>query len=171
MPYGPTVAPISNRISALGSTPALIHFTLCIVRHIDQSKLVEHPVDIGHAPDIAQRFWTVNHRSDLFYTAQRKQYRPSRQALTAFSTIDPQFLGQFPIPPGLDLIRKRQSGYRLEPLSLKSNRTLPEMLFIMTALQRFNCFLPLPHSSKSLCHNADLVSVTFLSEIHAFLIR
>ena len=108
MPYGPTVAPISNRISALGSTPALIHFTLCIVRHIDQSKLVEHPVDIGHAPDIAQRFWTVNHRSDLFYTAQRKQYRPSRQALTAFSTIDPQFLGQFPIPPGLDLIRKRQ---------------------------------------------------------------
>ena len=35
-----------------------------------------------------------------------------------------------------------------EPVSLKSNDTLPEMLFIMTALQRFNCFLPLPHSSR-----------------------
>lgn len=30
MPYDPTVASISNRISALGNTPAPIHFTLCI---------------------------------------------------------------------------------------------------------------------------------------------
>ena len=71
MSYDPTVAPISNRISALGNTPAPIHFTLCIVRHIDYSEPIEHSVDVGHAPDIAQRFWTVNHCSDLFYIAQR----------------------------------------------------------------------------------------------------
>ena len=86
--------------------------------------------------------------SDSFRLFKSKQYRTPRQALTAFSTIDPQFLGQFPIPPGLNLIGKRQSKYRLEPVSLKSNDTLPEMLFIMTALQHFNCFLPLPHPSQ-----------------------
>ena len=69
MPYDPTVAHISTRISALGSTPALIHFLLCLVRHIDQPKPIEHSVDIGHAPDIAQRFWPVNHCSNLLYIA------------------------------------------------------------------------------------------------------
>ena len=72
LPYDPTVAPISNRISALGNTPAPIHFTLCIVRHIDQSEPIEHSVDVGHAPDIAQRFWTVNHFS--FNILQRQQH-------------------------------------------------------------------------------------------------
>lgn len=104
---------------------------------------IEHPVDVGHASNIAQRFWAVYH-----FSFNIQQHRTPRQALATFSTIDPQFFGQFPIPPGLDLIGKRQSGYRLEPVSLKSNHTLPEMLFIMTALQRFNCFLPLPHPSQ-----------------------
>ena len=42
MPYDPTVPHISTCISALGSTPALIHFLLYIVRHIDQSEPIEH---------------------------------------------------------------------------------------------------------------------------------
>lgn len=132
--------------------------------------LFKHPINIGHVTDISQFFWPLYQRLSLrFFKSQ--QYRTPRQTLATFSTIDPQFFGQFPIPPGLDLIGKRQSGYRLEPVSLKSNDTLPEILFIMTALQHFNCFLPLPHSSKSLCHNADLLPLTVFSEIHAFLIR
>ena len=79
MPYDPTVASISNRISALGNTPAPIHFTLCIVRHIDYSEPIEHSVDVGYAPDITQRFRTVYHCSDLFYIAQRQQHRAPRQ--------------------------------------------------------------------------------------------
>lgn len=70
MSYDSTVAHISTRISAIGSTPALFHFLLCLVRHIDQPKPIEHPVDVGHAPDIAQRFWPVNQCSGLFYIAQ-----------------------------------------------------------------------------------------------------
>ena len=111
------------------------------------SKSIKHPINIGHATDISQFFWPLYQRLSLrFFKSQ--QYRTPRQALATFSTIDPQFFGQFPIPPGLNLIGKRQSGYRLEPVSLKSNHTLPEMLFIMTALQHFNCFLPLPHPSQ-----------------------
>lgn len=81
-PYDPTVAPISNRISALGNTPAPIHFTLCIVRHIDQSKPVEHSVDIGHAPDIAQCFRSCYYCSYLFNIAECQQHRTPRQTLT-----------------------------------------------------------------------------------------
>ena len=88
MPYDPTVASISNRISALGNTPAPIHFTLCIVRHIDYSEPIEHSVDVGHAPDIAQRFWTVYHCSDLFYIAQRQQHRAPRQTFAVFPAVD-----------------------------------------------------------------------------------
>ena len=50
--YVPLVAHISAGISPLGNTPALIHLLLCIVRHIDQSEPVEHPVNISHTPDI-----------------------------------------------------------------------------------------------------------------------
>lgn len=92
MPYDPTVASISNRISALGNTPAPIHFTLCIVRHIDYSEPIEHSVDVGHAPDIAQRFWTVYHCSDLFYIAQRQQHRAPRQTFAVFPAVDPELL-------------------------------------------------------------------------------
>ena len=55
-PYAPSVAHISTRISALGNIPALIHFTLCLVRHIEESKPIEHAVDVSHAPDVTQRF-------------------------------------------------------------------------------------------------------------------
>lgn len=91
MPYDPTVAHISTHISALGNTPVLIHFTLCIVWHIDQSEPIEHSVDVGHAPDIAQRFWTVNHCSDLFHIAQRQQHRAPRQTFAVFPAVDPEF--------------------------------------------------------------------------------
>lgn len=66
LPYAPSVAHISTRISALGNIPALIHFTLCLVRHIEESKPVEHPINISHAPDIPQSFRAVYHFSNLF---------------------------------------------------------------------------------------------------------
>lgn len=109
-PYDPTVAPISNRISALGNTPAPIHFTLCIVRHIDYSEPIEHSVDVGHAPDIAQRFWTVNHRSDLFYIAQCQQHRTPRQTFAVFPAVDPEFFCLFAASAFSYFIREWQAG-------------------------------------------------------------
>ena len=78
-----------------------------------------------------------------FLPSFQKQAVPNSTS-GSYCFLDDRSTGQFPIPPDLDLIGKRQSRYRLEPVSLKSNDTLPEMLFIMTALQHFNCFLPLP---------------------------
>ena len=72
MPYDPTVAHISTHISALGNTPVLIHFTLCIVWHIDQSEPIEHPVDVGHASNIAQSFGSLYYFT--FNILQRQQH-------------------------------------------------------------------------------------------------
>ena len=117
MPYDPTVAPISNRISALGNTPAPIHFTLCIVRHIDYTEPIEHSVDVGHAPDIAQRFWTVNHCSDLFYIAQRQQHRAPRQTFAVFPAVDPEFFCVW-IKTNLRRVAQRQSTVGLNSPSI-----------------------------------------------------
>lgn len=110
MPYDPTVAHISTHISALGNTPVLIHFTLCIVWHIDQSEPIEHSVDVGHAPDIAQRFWTVNHCSDLFHIAQRQQHRAPRQTFAVFPAVDPEFPCVFAASAFSYFIREWQAG-------------------------------------------------------------
>lgn len=88
--YEPTVTYISTRISALGNTPALIHFLLHLVRHINQPKPIKHPVDVCHAPNITQRFRTVNYCSDLFYIAQRQQHRAPRQTFAFFSSVNPE---------------------------------------------------------------------------------
>ena len=90
-PYAPSVAHISTRISALGNIPALIHFTLCLVRHIEESKPIEHAVDVSHAPDIAQGFWSGHLLSYLFNIAQCQQYRAPRKTFAVLPAVDPQF--------------------------------------------------------------------------------
>ena len=42
------VVPISALVSDLGRTAALIHFLLCLIRHIDQSKPIEHTIYMSH---------------------------------------------------------------------------------------------------------------------------
>ena len=138
-PYGPTVAPISNRISALGSTLALIHFTLCIVRHIDQSKPVEHSVDIGYAPDIAQRFWTVNHRSDLFYIAQCQQHRTPRQTFAVFPAVDPEFFCVFAVSAFSYFIREWQAGIGFKTHFLIHQNDFPQLFLCRRCSQLFHC--------------------------------
>ena len=88
--YEPPVTYISIRISALGNTPALIHFLLNLVWHINQPKPIKHPVDVCHAPNITQRFRTVNYCSDLFYIAQRQQHRAPRQTFAVLSPVNPE---------------------------------------------------------------------------------
>ena len=94
--YEPTVTYISIRISALGNTPALIHFLLNLVWHINQPKPIKHPVDVCHAPNITQRFRTVNYCSDLFYIAQRQQHRAPRQTFAVLSPVNPELFCVYP---------------------------------------------------------------------------
>lgn len=110
MPYDQSFAPISTLASALGNTPAPIQFTLCIVRHIDQSEPIEHSIYVGHAPDIAQRFWPVNRCSDFFYIAQRQQHRAPRQTFAVFPAVDSELLCVFAASAFSDFIRERQAG-------------------------------------------------------------
>ena len=45
------------------------------LRHFDQTKLVKHPVYIGHTANISKRLRTLNHRADLLNVSVRLQNR------------------------------------------------------------------------------------------------
>ena len=44
-------------------TERFLHLFFRFIRHIDQSKPIEHPVDVSHSPDIAQSFRSFNYFS------------------------------------------------------------------------------------------------------------
>lgn len=104
---------------------------IVFLRSFDQTKPSEYPINIGHATDISKCLWPIYQWFTLC-PFKSKQYRTPRQAFAAFPAVDPQFLGQFPILPGLDLIRKRQACiYRsdwvlpqISVLQLNSNHKL-----------------------------------------------
>lgn len=56
------------------------HLLLRIIRHIDQSEPIEHPVDVSHAPDIAQSFGSLYYF--IFYISQCQNYRTPSQTFT-----------------------------------------------------------------------------------------
>ena len=141
MPYDPTVAHISTHISALGNTPVLIHFTLCIVWHIDQSEPIEHSVDVGHAPDIAQRFWTVNHCSDLFHIAQRQQHRAPRQTFAVFPAVDPEFPCVFAASAFSYFIREWQAGIGFKTHFLIHQNYFPQIPHNTLAISYTLCII------------------------------
>ena len=53
--------------SILSNNTGMPHLLFHLVRHIDQSEPIEHPVDVSHSPDIPQRFRAVYHLSHLFH--------------------------------------------------------------------------------------------------------
>ena len=165
LPCNQSVARISTRISALGNTPTFIHFTLCLARHIDQPKPIEHPVDVGHAPDIAQRFWPVNRCSDFFYIAQRQQHRAPCQTFAVFPAVDPEFFCVFAASAFSYFIREWQAGIGLKTHFLIDQSRLPQMLLCRRCSQLLYC----PVSPLPLCPNTDLLFLC-TRKVHAFLI-
>ena len=153
LPCDQSVAHISNRISALGSTPSLIHFTLCIVRHIDQSEPIKHSVDVGHAPDIAQRFWPVNHCSDLFYIVKRQHHRAPRQTFAVFPAVDPELFCVFTASAFSYFIREWQAGIGFKTHFLLHQNHFPQMLLCRHCSQ----FLHRSVSPLPLCSYTDLL--------------
>ena len=53
-------------------TERFLHLFFRFIRHINQSELTEHSVDVSHSPDIAQSFRSFNYFSYLFNIAQRQ---------------------------------------------------------------------------------------------------
>ena len=151
--YEPTVTYISIRISALGNTPALIHFLLNLVWHINQPKPIKHPVDVCHAPNITQRFRTVNYCSDLFYIAQRQQHRAPRQTFAVLSPVNPELFCVFATSAFSYFIREWQAGIGLKTHFLIDQNRLPQMLLCRRCSQLLYC----PVSSLPLCTHADLL--------------
>ena len=73
-------------------TERFLHLFFRFIRHIDQSKPIEHSVKVCHSPDIAQSFRSFNYFSSLFDIPQCQQHRTPRQAFALPSAVDPQFL-------------------------------------------------------------------------------
>ena len=84
------------------------HLLLYLIWHIDQTEPIEHPVDVGHASNIAQRFWAVYHFS--FNILQRQQHRAPRQTFAVFPAVDSEFLCILAVPALFNFVRKWQSG-------------------------------------------------------------
>ena len=152
-------------ISITNYTPvplSLRHLLLNLFWHIDQTKSVEHPIDIRHSPDVSQSLGSVHYLSKFIDIVIRQHHGAPSKAFAVLSVIDPQFLGELISPAILQLIGKGQAGHRLELVPPKSHHALPEVLLAWILLQR-------NHSSivtLSLCPCTDIRSFSFLREVH-----
>ena len=154
-------------LHAIPTSLSLRHLLLDLFRHVNQSKSVEHPINVGHTPDIPQRLGSVHYLSDFTDIVIHQQHGTPSKALAALSAVDPQLLGELISPALLQRICKGQAGHRLELVFPKSHHTLPEVLFAWVLFQRHHRSIV----SLSLCPGTDIRRFSFLREVHAFLIR
>ena len=135
---------------------SLRHLLFNLFRHVNQAKSVEHPINVGHTPDIPQRLGSVHYLSDFTDIVIRQQHGTPSKALAALSPVNPQFLGELISPALLRLIGKGQAGQGLELVAPKSHHALPEVLLAGILLQRnHSSVVALP-----LCSGADIGSVS-----------
>ena len=150
------------------STSLLLrHLLLDLVRHINQAKSVEHPIDIRHTPDISQRLGSVHYLSNFTDIVIRQDYGAPSKALAVLSAVDPQFLGELISPALLQLIGKGQAGQSLELVTPKSHHALPEILFAGILSQCIHSSIV----SLPLCPGIDILCFSIFREVHAFFIR
>ena len=90
----------------------MTHLLLRIIRHIDQSEPIEHPVDVSHAPDIPQSFGSLYYFT--FYISQCQNYRTPCQTFTLFPSVDPQLLRVLAIPAFFNFVSEWQPGVSFE---------------------------------------------------------
>lgn len=79
---------------------SLRHLLFNLFRHVNQAKSVEHPINVGHTPDIPQRLGSVHYLSDFTDIVIRQQHGTPSKALAALSPVNPQLLGKL-ISPAL----------------------------------------------------------------------
>ena len=58
-----------------------LHLRLGFLRHVDQAKAVEQPIDIRHTPDISQRLGSVHYLSDFTDIVIRQPHGTPSKAL------------------------------------------------------------------------------------------
>lgn len=78
-------------IVALSDNNSTIHLLFDVLWHIDQPKPIEHCIDVGHAPNIAESFGTVHNSAYLMYLAKCQPNGTPRQAFTVLPSVDEQF--------------------------------------------------------------------------------
>lgn len=151
--YEPTVTYISTRISALGNTPALIHFLLNLVWHVNQAKSVEHPINVRHTSDVPQSLGSAHYLSDFTDIVIRQQHRAPSKALAALSAVNPEFFCVFVASAFSYFIREWQAGIGFKTHFLIDQNCLPQMLLCRRCSQLLRC----PVSPLPLCTHADLL--------------
>ena len=115
---------------------SLRHLFSDLAWHVNQAKSVEHPINVGHTPDIPQRLGSVHYLSDFTDIVIRQQHGTPSKALAALSPVDPQFLGELISLTLLQLICKGQARQSLELVSPKSHHALPEVFLAGILPQR-----------------------------------
>lgn len=101
-------------ISVTNYTPtplSLRHLLLNLFWHVDQTKSVEHPIDIRHTTDISQRLGSVHYLSDFTDIVICQHHGTPSKALAALSVVDPQLLGEFISPALLQLMPETHQKY------------------------------------------------------------
>lgn len=112
------------------------HLLLYLVRHIDQSEPIEHPINVSHSPDIAQCLWPIYHHFS-FYIAQRQKHRTPRQTFALLPSVYPQLLRVLAVPAFFNFIRKWQPGVSFEFHTGISQNPPQKFSSVGSALHRF----------------------------------
>ena len=84
------------------------HLLLYFIRHIDQPEPIEHPINVSHAPDIAQSFGSLYYF--FFNILQRQNYRTPCQTFAFLPAVDPQLLRVLAIPAFFNFVRASGIG-------------------------------------------------------------
>ena len=121
-----------------------------MLRYIDQTKSIEHSVNVGHTANISEGFRTAHHRTDLRSLFQSQQNGAPCQALAVFPPVDEQLLRIISGPSFLHAIGKGQSGIRSEGIDLKCNHHIPQRFCAAFRQQSFQSASPSSHPADAL---------------------
>ena len=140
------------------------HLLLHFIRHINQSKPIEHPINVSHSPDIAQSFGSLYYF--FFYISQCQNYRTPCQTLTLLPAVDPQLFRVLAVPTFFYFVREWQPGVGFEFYPGIGQNHTPEVFFCRMSPPQLHCSV----SSLPLCSDTDLFFLCTW-EVHAFFIR
>lgn len=141
------------------------HLLLYLVRHIDQSEPIEHPINVSHSPDIAQCLWPIYHHFS-FYIAQRQKHRTPRQTFALLPSVYPQLLRVLAVPAFFNFIKKMATRSKFWISHRHKPEPTPEVFFCRISPPPLHRSVsPLP-----LCTDIDFLFFCCTWEVHTFLI-
>lgn len=91
----------------------------------------------------------------LFCALKSQSYTAPGQALAVFSSVYPEFSGQFAVSSGFQRVMKRKSGCCIKRIILKYDNCLPEVLFCAGCFYIFYCIFHLIVHHSFMSNNVE----------------